>query len=78
MPNEWRVVCAHHGNSMDHRSHTWGKRDQAKAEQSVIDLDHKAQQNADAVAGGAAKRWYADEAPYRVQVREVGEWADES
>lgn len=62
---EWRLVCAQHGTS-GHSSHTWAKRDEAKARQSKRDADHHAEMN--------PTTWYAREAPYEVQSREVSPW----
>ena len=75
-PVEYRVVCAHFGQR-DHRQHSWPKRDLAKAEQAVIDLDHHNEQLAERpTMSPTAKRWYAGESPYRVQVRTVTPWED--
>ena len=74
-PVEYRVVCAHFGQ-LDHRTHHWPKRTLEKAEQSVIDLEHKATVNVDLSRVVTAKRWYAAEVPYRVQVRTVTPWED--
>lgn len=76
MPNEYRVVCRLFGEHRDHRTHAWPKRDQAKAEQSVLDLNHHNTTLSEDATGQGAKHWYAGESPHRYQVREVGEWAD--
>ena len=65
---EIRVVCANYG-AAGHASHTWPKRDLDKARQSVIDAQHRAEV-------GNPTAYYRGEAPYRIQVREVGPWTD--
>lgn len=62
---EWRVVCARFGQR-GHSTHAWKKPTEGKAVQSVIDLDHHAQMHPGS--------FYASEAPYQVQSREVTEW----
>lgn len=62
---EYRVVCGKHGQR-GHSSHTWSKGSKQKAVQSVIDLNHHAEIH--------PNLYYADEAPYEVQEREVGAW----
>lgn len=65
MAEEYRVVCAHFGEA-GHSQHKWPKANQAKALQSVIDQDHHAEMH--------PGLWYAGEAPYQVQSREVSAW----
>ena len=67
---EHRVVCAHFGKSTRHTSHKWAKKDKKKATQSVIDLNHHAE-----MVG--RDHFYYNEAPYRVQIREVTAWGNE-
>jgi hypothetical protein len=62
---EWRVVCSRYGTS-GHSSHAWPKGTEAKARQSVIDADHHAEMN--------PGTFYAKEAPYVVESREVAPW----
>ena len=69
---EYRVVCAHFGKAR-HEQCKWtkhGKDAAHKAKQSVIDLNHKSDMRPD-------NNFYKDEAPYRVQTREVTAWTDE-
>ncbi len=68
---EYRVVCAHLGEATRHSSHKWDKRGKdrkKKAAQSVTDLNHHREMQ--------SSHFYRNEAPYRVQVREVGAWRD--
>ena len=51
---------------MSHQLHHWNKQSKASAEQSVLDLNHKA----DIHPGD----FYASCAPYNVETREVTEW----
>ena len=62
---EWRLTCSQHGTK-GHSSHTWPKRDEAKARQSKLDADHHAEMH--------PTTFYAREAPYVVESREVGPW----
>ena len=62
---EWRVVCAHQGTP-GHTDHAWVKGNEKKARQAVIDSNHRAEMK--------PKSFYADEAPYQVESREVGPW----
>jgi len=62
---EYRVVCANHGNR-GHSTHAWRKPNLKKATQAVIDLNHAAEMNRTA--------FYANEAPYRVESRDVSKW----
>jgi len=62
---EYRMVCAHHGER-GHSSHAYPKGTLAKAEQSKIDSDHRAEM--------APTDYYAGEAPWVVESREVGAW----
>lgn len=62
---EFRITCARHGTP-GHQSHVWVKKDLKKAKQSKIDADHNAEMN--------PEHFYAKEAPYRIEVREVGPW----
>ena len=64
--NEYRVVCAHFDEDF-HQLHKWPKGDSARAKQSVIDLNHRAEMQPD---------FYVNCAPYKVQQRETQEWAD--
>ena len=66
---EYRVVCARYGER-GHGQHTWAKKTEAKAKQAVIDNNH----HAEVVV--ASTHFYTQEAPYRVQVREVTDWED--
>ena len=63
---EIRVVCANYGTA-GHSNHVWAKRDMAKARQSVIDAQHRADV-------GNPTAYYRAEAPYQIQTREVGPW----
>ena len=65
--HEIRVVCANHGQA-GHADHAWNRPTLAKAKQSVIDLDHRAEMNRTA--------YYHHEAPYRIETREVGAWTN--
>jgi len=70
---EWRVVCAHYGTGPRHEQCKWtkhGKDAKHKAKQSVIDLNHASDMRPD-------NNFYKDEAPYRVQSREVSGWVDD-
>jgi hypothetical protein len=69
---EIRIVCANYGKKgqSSHSSHAWNKTTMAKAKQSLIDLDHRAELHPNS--------YYANEAPYRIQVREVTAWKDAS
>ena len=70
---EFRVVCAHFGDTTRHSAHKWekrGKKGKHNAKQSVIDLNHTAEMRPDT-------NFYQGEAPYRVQTREVTPWQDE-
>ena len=64
---EWQVVCANHRQA-GHADHAWKRGTLAKAKQSVIDNNHRASMNKAA--------WYTNEAPYKIQTREVGAWTD--
>ncbi len=69
---EYRIVCAHFGTSSRHTSHKFdkkGKDRKRKAKQSVIEANHQAEMTTDG--------FYSNEAPYRVQTREVSAWADD-
>lgn len=66
---EFRVVCAHFGTHTRHSSHKWNKQNVKKAEQSVIDLNHHREMQ--------DSSFYRNEAPYRIQTREVTAWVDE-
>ena len=59
---EYRVICGNFG-SRGHSSHAWPKANKAKAKQAVIDLDHHAEIH--------PTSYYAGEAPYEIQTREV-------
>ncbi len=71
---EFRVVCAHYGTSNRHSTHKWnkhGKDREHKANQSVIELNHHAE------ITRPGESFYRNEAPYKVQTREVGAWTDQ-
>lgn len=68
---EYRVVCASYGTPR-HGQHAKTKTTLAKAKLAAQDAnDHAAMLDE---RGG--RHWQIDEAPYRVQTREVGAWAD--
>lgn len=72
--NEYRVVCAHFGTGSRHSAHKWEKRSKDakhKAKQAVIDLNHHAD------VTRPEDSFYRNEAPYRVQIREVTAWTDD-
>ena len=73
MADEYRIVCAHYPAS-GHRSHQHAKATLAKALQAVVDANHHAEMQRD--RQGERRTWYVNEAPWRVQVREVGDWLD--
>ena len=66
---EYRIVCAHFGDGTRHTSHRFPKGNMKKARQSVTDLNHQAEMRTEG--------FYSNEAPYRVQTREVEAWADD-
>ena len=68
---EFRVVCARFPDE-GHRLHVHTKRDLARAKQSVIDSDH----HSEMMSRRGSRHWYTNEAPHRIQVREVSEWVD--
>ena len=63
---EYRVVCTHYPAD-GHQLHRWDKRSKQTAEQTVLDLNHK--------AGLDPYHFYAKCAPYEVETREVTDWA---
>jgi len=63
--NEYQIVCNHYPKT-DHKRHFYLKKTLAKATQAVIDQNHHAELH--------PEHFYAREAPWRVQVREVGKW----
>ena len=70
MTTEHRVVCDRFG-TRGHSDHKWiktGKNAKKRATQIVIDQNHHAEMHPD--------HFYAKEAPYRRQEREVTEWED--
>jgi hypothetical protein len=71
MPTEYRVVCAQFP-APGHGQHLHLKRSLEKAEQSKVDGNHHAEMMKAKVPG----HYYTTEAPYRIQWREVTEWAD--
>ncbi len=62
---EHRIVCAKHGER-GHSSHAYPKRDLAKAQQDVIDANHRAEVG--------KTDFYRGEAPWTVERREVSPW----
>jgi len=71
MALEYRVVCRHFPKS-GHGTHVHPKRSLDHALQSVIDADH----HAEMLQGTSPRHWYVEEAPHRVQQREVTGWVD--
>ena len=65
---EMRVVCAHFGDGTRHTTHKFPKGTMKKAQQSVIDLNHQAEMRTEG--------FYSNEAPYRVETRQVTAWTD--
>ena len=68
---EYRVVCANYPGR-EHSRHITTKRDLERAEQAVRDNDH----HSEMMQRRRGRHWYAGEAPFRVQTREVTEWED--
>ena len=68
---EWRVTCAQFGTA-GHSNHSWIKKDEKKARQSVIDANH----HAEMLMNKGTKSWYLNEAPYVLERREVGPWTE--
>ncbi|KKN26547.1 hypothetical protein LCGC14_0873740 [marine sediment metagenome] len=69
---EFRVVCSRFG-TRDHSGHVsvkTGNDAEKRAVQAVIDANH----HAETVVG--SDHFYRQEAPYRIQTREVSEWED--
>lgn len=64
---QFRVVCNHHPND-GHQLHRWDKRSRASAEQSILDLNHKAEMDRD--------NFYSKCAPYSLETREISEWTE--
>ena len=64
---EWRLVCANYGTT-GHSSHSRTKKDRAKAFKDKAEADRHS-----ALHDG---KFYGNEAPYRVQRREVTPWQD--
>ena len=64
---QYRMTCAKYGE-LGHQLHHFVKSSKHSAEQSVIDANHKAEMDRYQTMIACA--------PYRVQAREVTEWAD--
>ena len=66
---QYRVVCQHHPED-GHQLHRWDKQNKRSAEQTVTDLNHKAEMDT------GDRSFYAKCAPYTVETREVSEWTE--
>lgn len=65
MKTEYRMACT--GEGRQHSKHNWGKKNMAKANQSVLDANHHAEMHPDGFYNRAC-------APYVVETREVSNW----
>ena len=73
----YRIVCAKQGNDRDHTTHAYSKNSLAKATQARIDADHHSEMVARTNSPGPGN-YYLNEAPWRIETREIGEWTDVS
>lgn len=69
----YRIVCVKQGNDRGHTTHAYSKSSLAKATQAVIDADHHSEM---VIAKVGVGNYYLNEAPWRIQSREIGEWED--
>ena len=75
---EFRLVCAQYGQR-GHGTHAYSMpTDKKKREQKIIDANHHSEMlAADADRSARSHSYFAGEAPWKIQVREVGKWEDE-
>ena len=66
---QFRVVCKYHPSN-GHQLHRWEKMSRESAEQSVSDLNHKADMDR------GTDSFYRNCAPYTIETREVSDWTE--